>query len=336
MNILVTNFNTIVNNIINLIQINEQLNKILFKCSYRIFDNKSKVFIQEEKYILCFCLGGMAYQYYNNILSKYFNEKITLNTMDYDISFSLPVKTSENIKIITEQITDIYTRSIQNYIFEFEYNYKKYKITKNNFEIKFVNKFDRLQMIINCKIGNYQFHILELCFWYNGKISDNYTINDFEQDKLFIYICNNGLKNYLLPLDKLIKTTFYALQDNYEKENFSKCNKYLDRVRYIKLVHDEYYSSSKNNILLNYIFRNYMRVIYKKYKMMFDYPFISSKLLVDIYNKELVKCIYRELRTNSHKIFIENINKFKKICEQKENKLNHGELTEEDIEKQLE
>ncbi len=334
MNILVTNFSTVVNNIIESIQTNEQLNKILFKCDYKIFDNKSKAFIQDEKRILCFCLGGMAYQNYYDILNKYNNIQLNSNTLDYDISFCLLVKTSENIDIIIKQITEIYIKSIQNYLFEFVHNYKKYKITKNNFDIEFIEKYDRLQIKINCKTDSKPFHIVELCFWYNGKISDNFTINDFEKNKLFIYICKNEQKYYLLPLDKLIKTTFYALMDNYEKENFSKCNKYLDRVRYIKLVHDKYYLSNRESKLLKYIFGSYVKTIYKKYKIIFDYPFISSKLLVDIENKEIVKCVYRELRTNSHKIYVENINKFEKICEKKENKLKHDELTEEDTEKQ--
>jgi hypothetical protein len=68
---------------------------------------------------------------------------------------------------------------------------------------------------------------------------------------------------------------------------------------------------------------------------MYDYPFINSKILVNEKNKEIVKCVYRELRTNTHKIYLENIHKYVKKCEGKENKLKYNEITDEDTEKDL-
>ena len=196
-------------------------------------------------------------------------------------------------------------------------------------------KRDRLQIKINCKYANRNFHILELCFWLNGKISDNYTINDFKKDKLFIYVDKEGLEYYLLPLEKLIKTTYYAILDNYERQNYNKCNKYLDRIRYIKLTYDEYLKSDKQIELLNYIYYSYFEDIYNKYKIMYDYPFINSKVMVNIKDKDITKCVIRELRTYNHKIYVENINKFTSKCEEKEVKLKHDEITDEDTEKEL-
>jgi hypothetical protein len=196
-------------------------------------------------------------------------------------------------------------------------------------------KRDRLQIKINCEYGNRKFHILELCFWLNGKISDNYTINDFKKEKLFIYIDKEGLEYYLLPLEKLIKTTYYAILDNYERQNYIKCNKYLDRIRYIKLTYDEYLKSNKKVELLNYLYYYYFEDIYHKYKIMFDYPFINSKVMNGLKDKEIIKCVIRELRTNNHKTYVENINKFVNNCNKKEEKLKYEEITEEDTEKDL-
>ena len=174
-----------------------------------------------------------------------------------------------------------------------------------------------------------------MCFWLNGKISDNYTINDFKKDKLFIYIDKEGLEYYLLPLEKLIKTTYYAILDNYERKNYSKCNKYLDRIRYIKLTYDEYLKNDKKVELLNYLYYYYFEEIYNKYKIMYDYPFINSKILVNEKDNELRKCVIRELRTNNHKMYDENIKKFLDVCNKKVNKLKYEEITEEDTEKEI-
>ena len=193
-------------------------------------------------------------------------------------------------------------------------------------------KRDRLQIKIICEYTNRKFHILELCFWLNGKISDNYTINDFKKEKLFIYIDKEGLEYYLLPLEKLIKTTYYAILDNYERQNYNKCNKYLDRIRYIKLTYDEYLKNDKKVEILNYIYSYYFENIYNKYKIMYDYPFINSKILVNEKNNDMTKCIIRELRTNNHKTYEENINNFTNKCNKKEEKIRYKEITEEDTE----
>lgn len=230
----------------------------------------------------------------------------------------------------------IFDECIKNYKFEFEDdNKRKHKINKTNFTLENNIKKDRLQIKINCKYANRNFHILELCFWLNGKISDNYTINDFKKDKLFIYIDKEGLEYYLLPLEKLIKTTYYAILDNYERKNYSKCNKYLDRIRYIKLTYDEYLKNDKKVELLNYLYYYYFEEIYNKYKIMYDYPFINSKILVNEKDNELRKCVIRELRTNNHKMYDENIKKFLDVCNKKVNKLKYEEITEEDTEKEI-
>ena len=136
-------------------------------------------------------------------------------------------------------------------------------------------------------------------------------------------------------MERLIKTTYYAILDNYERQNYSKCNKYLDRIRYIKLTHDEYYKSNRQVDLLNYIYRKYFDYIYYKYKIMYDHPFINSILLANEKNKEVVKCVNRELRTNNHKTYILNINKYTEECNKKEDRLKFDEITDEDTEKDL-
>lgn len=337
MNKLIKDFYKIVNCIINAIINDKQIFNKLFKCKYDIYNQDMKKLIYNAKLQpLIFCLGGMAYQIYYDIISRYYHNIILESkTDDYDISFSLI--NESDIKFIIDSIKIIFDDCIKNYKFEYEDENKRiYKINKTNFTIENNIKRDRLQIKINCKYANRNFHILELCFWLNGKISDNYTVNDFKKDKLFIYVDKEGLEYYLLPLEKLIKTTYYAIIDNYERQNYIKCNKYLDRIRYVKLTYDEYLKSNKStNELLNYIYYSYFEEIYYKYKIMFDYPFINAKVMNNIKNKEIRKCVIRELRTNSHKIYGDNINKFSQVCNEKENKLKYDEITEEDTEKEL-
>ena len=49
-------------------------------------------------------------------------------------------------------------------------------------------------------------------------------------------------------------------------------------------------------------------------------------------DKEIIKCVIRELRTNNHKTYVENINKFINNSNKKEEKLKYEEITEEDTE----
>ena len=224
MNKLVKDFYKIVDCMINLIIHNNDINNLLFQCRYNTYYQKTKeiIFNDNKKYPLIFCLGGMGYQIYYDIISKYYqNIKLESKTDDYDFSFCLMNDSNNNIKLITDTIDNIFNECIKNYRFEFEDEYKRqHKINKDNFFIEYVKKNDRLQIKINCKYGSRNFHILEMCFWYNGKISDNFTVNDFKKEKLFLYVDKEGYSYYLLPLDKLVKTTYYAILDNYEKNNF--------------------------------------------------------------------------------------------------------------------
>jgi hypothetical protein len=337
MNKLVKDFYKIVNCIIKKIISNEEISNKLFGCKYFIFNQKTKELNKKNNKIqpLIFCLGGMAYQSYYNIINKYYqNIILESKTDDYDISLSLI--NDSDIEFIIKSITEIFDECIKNYQFVFEDENKRiHKINKTNFIIENILKKDRLQIKINCKYASKNFHILELCFWLNGKISDNYTINDFKKNKLFIYIDKDGFEYYLLPLEKLIKTTYYAMLDNYERKNYSKCNKYLDRIRYIKLTYDEYSQSDKTVELLNHLYNYYFEDIYYKYKIMYDYPFINSKVMLNIKDNEITKCVIRELRTNNHKTYIENIKKFTDKCEKNKDVLKYDEITEEDTEKDL-
>lgn len=321
----IKDFYKIVNCINNDILNNEKICNLLFHCKYDIFDKKINNFNAEnnKKRPLIFCLGGMGYNIYYEIISKYYqNIDLQSETKDYDFSFSLISNTDNNIKTIITIITQIIQKCIKNYQYEFiDKSTKKYNINNNNFIVEIENKKDRLQIKINCWYDllnkNKQFHILELCFWFNGKISDNFTTNDFKKDKLFMYIDKEGFIYYLLPLEKLVKTTYYAILDNYERSNFDKCKKYLDRVKYVKLTYDEYNNSNKKIQLLNYIYYYYMEKIYNKYKIIYDYPFILSRKMFDIKNKELEKCIKRELRTEQHSIYENKIKIYIEKCKKK-------------------
>jgi hypothetical protein len=71
MNTFIKNFNIVVNNIIKSISNNDKININLFKCGYTVYNKNNKQFFTYNN-ILCFCLGGMAYELYYDILNKYY------------------------------------------------------------------------------------------------------------------------------------------------------------------------------------------------------------------------------------------------------------------------
>jgi hypothetical protein len=174
------------------------------------------------------------------------------------------------------------------------------KLSNNIFTLEYTINSDRLHYRINCNTKlNQTFHILELSFWLNGKISDNFTVNDFKFNKLFLYEKDN-IYYYLLSLKLLIKTTLYAIVDFFEKRNFIKCNKYINRALYIKKINQIYTKLENPSYILSSIFESYRNQVKRKYKMINDYPFILSKELVNIKNNGIIKCIYRQLRSKNN------------------------------------
>jgi len=75
-----------------------------------------------------------------------------INTLDYDITFSIH-------KLIDKNNTKIFIKEIKKIINECLSDYKEYKSDIFN--------INRIWININCKIDNYEFHILELSFWLN-------------------------------------------------------------------------------------------------------------------------------------------------------------------------
>ena len=127
---LIKDFYEIVNCLIKKIINNNEISNKLFKCKYDIYEqNTKKLDLSNNKnQPLIFCLGGMAYQIYCDIISRYYqNIKLESKTDDYDISFSLI--NESDIKFIIENIKKIFDECIKNYQFEFEdENKRKHKI----------------------------------------------------------------------------------------------------------------------------------------------------------------------------------------------------------------
>jgi hypothetical protein len=322
LNELYSNFYTIVNNIIYELH-NNKINKFLFYCDYILLNNNSN--ISRINLPLTICLGGGGYILYNYIFK---NEKIIntieLSSRDYDLSFSLKNISKENMDIFIKEIKEIYYKSIN------KFTYKN--ITKNNFDITLNQTIHRLHFRINFKPYNNDktsFHILEMSFWLNGKVSDNFTINDFYRTKLFLYKYNE-VYFYLLPLELLVKTMLYAIIDYFEKRNFNKCNKYIERIKFIKDTNDIFikkYNSNYNNCI-NRILSSYKNLIKRKYKMINDYPFILSNKFATIKNNGIIKCIYRNFRINNHKELHNLIDKFTNDCkEEKEYDYKDSDIT---------
>ncbi len=299
-------FYEFVDKIIYNIHVSPTFDNKLFICTYKNLNTN-----ENYEYPLTFCLGGGGYMLYKKIFEiENINYSIDLTTYDYDISFCLNQFLSKDelntlakkIKTICEDnLSEFNFMGLTNNIFTFEYN---------------VNN-DRLHCRINCNTEiNKPFHILELSFWLNGKISDNYTKNDFNKNKLLLYE-RNDVYYYLLPLELLVKTTLYAIVDFFEKRNFNKCVKYLNRIKFIKKINDQYLTIETPSNILNVIFGSYNKKIKRKYKMIHDYPYTLANEFVKINNNGVVKCIYRELRKSNKNEILSKIDKYKKLCKDK-------------------
>jgi hypothetical protein len=307
------------------------ISKYLNECAYYSLNDGKNYY-----YPLTICLGGSGFIQYNHIFIKEkLIDKVKLESLDYDISLSLKYVTNANIDNIIKEIKEIYDKLIVKFTYD--------KISINNFNLTHIINEQRIHFRIECnpyynlndnlseKQRKSTIHILELSFWFNGKVSDNFTINDFEKNELYLYK-NNNLYYYLLPLDLLVKTLLYAIVDFFERRNFYKCNKYLDRIKFIKDCNKLYIDNKleTNNCLLT-IFDSYKNKIKRKYKMIQDYPFIIAKTMKEINNNGVIKCIYRKLRKRNKKYINKEIDKYKEECkDSKHYKQEFSEMTPED------
>ena len=313
-------FYKIINKIINYILITSELNNNLNYCN-NYFNDNNKITNQYEKVPIIFCLGGMAYKMYEKIfIDNQLNIQLESDTYDYDFSLSLNNNSEDTILLFENKLQTIFSDLINNYIYKFnnktvnKYQLKYKNINYKNFKFIVEKKFDRLQIKINCNI-KHNLHILELSFWYNNKISDNFTINDFSKNNIFIYNYNN-INFYLLPLQLLVKTTFYAILDFVERRHYDKCYKYIQRIKFIKECNDQY---NKTNLILFYIFKSYSNNIRRKYKIINDYPFILAEKShqLDHKKKYLTRCIHADYRNDNIKNNNEKFDEYKLICENK-------------------
>ena len=287
-----------VNNIIYDIHANEEIQKNLFYCNYITINDRD-----ECEYPFTICLGGGGYVQYQHIFELN-NIKSDNQIKSYDYDISMAIKGYINKNEFVENIKKIINDNLKNV---------KYKnITFNNFSIEKNLNSNRIhiRVIFDSKIHNEdKFHILELSFWLNGKISDNFTINDFTNNSIYLYIHQN-IFYYLLPIELLVKTTLYAIVDFFEKRNFNKCIKYIDRVKSIKKAYDEYEKLQNPSNELSFILEKYKNKIKRKYKIINDYPFLISYYLNFVNDKKKVKFIYRNLRVDNRKNIKKLIKKY--------------------------
>ncbi len=292
-------FYIIVDKIISDIINDETISNDLFKCKYLILNTN-----EETHLPLVLCLGGSAYiQYQNIFMNENLNYDINIRSYDYDISFSIYNNmNNEKIKIFSKKILDICNKNLN------LFSYKN--LNKNIFKVTYRKNNQR----IHFRIDYNDFHILELSFWLNRKVSDNFTINDFKSPDPILYLYENHVSKqtyYLLTLKYLTKTTLYAIVDFFERRNFSKCIKYLNRMKYIKKINDEYNKLKVKPDISYTILECYVEFVKRKYKMINDYPFTISNNLVNERNNGIVKCIYRNLRINNSKTINTLIDKYK-------------------------
>jgi hypothetical protein len=299
----------------------------------------------------------MAYKIYEYIISNYIDTyTMVTKTQDYDFSFSLKNNDKTTLINLTNLIIKIFNTSINNYSYRLDrdmiryYKLKSRKINKNNFSIEVKEKNERVQFIVNCKIEHLEFHILELSFWYNGKVSDLFTVNDFQKNNLILYIDHN-LLFYLLPLNLLVDTTLHAIINFFESRYFDKCNKYIKRVEYIHNINKEYNTLRDKPNMLKNIFGSYNKYIRKKYRLINDYPYSIStykdkikikdqdkvkdqekdkdKIIDNETKNAILRCVYYDMRKENKKILNEKIDQYINDCQSKTNKLNINTYTEE-------
>jgi hypothetical protein len=340
MDSLLFDFNKIINKIIEKIT-----NDIFFQqnLNYCNFLNLENLKIVNKP--LMFCLGGMAYKIYEYIISKNISKNINTTmitkTQDYDFSFSLKNNDTTTLISLTNLIIEIFNTSINDYSYRLDKDMIKYyklnsqTINKTNFSIEVKEKNDRIQFIVNCKIDKLNFHILELSFWYNGKVSDLFTVNDFQKNNLILYIDDNLLCFYLLPLNLLVDTTLYAIINFFESRYFDKCNKYIRRVQYIHDIYSKYKTLPNKSNMLKNIIGSYNKYIRKKYRLINDYPYSISTYkdkFKDIDNETknaILRCIYYDVRKENKKILDEKIDQYVNDCKSKINKSSINKYTEE-------
>jgi hypothetical protein len=336
---LLFNFYNVVNNIwINIINDEFFINNLNY-CEY---DNNNIIIKNNNiKKPIIFLLGGMAYKVYEKILNKYISgEALDSKTLDYDFSLSLKNNNPNIIEELKVKFIEIFNKCIKDYTYILDDDIKKYykiknnKITNKNFSIKYIEKNDRIQFIVDCDIKD-NFHILEISFWFNGKVSDNFTINDFTKNKLFIYTTNDNLNYYLLPLNQLVKTTLYAIVNFFETRYFDKCYKYINRIKYIHKIYKKFKKMSNKNELIIYILGTYNYEIRKKYRIINDYPYVLSNYNnrlkeLDYETKNIMlRCIYYDLRKDTLKFIDEQFDNYLHKCKIEINKKNINRYTEE-------
>jgi hypothetical protein len=315
MSINIKNFNDdfykYVNKIISDIHDNKSISDKLFKCKYLSLLYNERY---TDKYPLTICLGGSGYIQYNKIFNKHnLNVNINdynINSLDYDITFSLIDKDIIENSNLSDKFINTIISICKNTLKEYKYNDYTNKIFTYKSEIN----DNRIYISINCSI--FKDHVLELSFWLNGKISDNFTINNFNKHSLYIYEKTDKINYYLLPLDLLVKTTLYAIVDFYEKRKFDKCIKHLNRIKYIKTVYNNY--KYNENITLDLILKEFDKKIKNKYEMIYDYPYILAYGYVknNITDHKIIDCIYKKIRKSNRDNIINIIDKYKKECEE--------------------
>lgn len=315
-------FYIVVNNIIKFINLNNDIHKYLNKCVYNHYENNDK---HDTTLSIVACMGGSAFKLYRNIFSKYINHdqididpNLNLNTSDYDVSFSLRQMDDIFFDVVTEdiecRIRDFFYEDIKNY---------DYSVDQQNM-FKFERSMKHSKSKLHLRIQYNKIHIAEFIFWSNNKFSDLFEINIFNKTKLILYEHNNI--NYYLPsLEILIQSQHHAITDFFERNDLSKCTKYICRASYIKTIYESYSKSEIKNKFMTDIFLLYLQKCRRKINMMTDYPFTLSLCNSRLQDHGFFKCIYKEYRKNHDQkhinMFIDNN---LQLCNESEDKRKTG------------
>jgi hypothetical protein len=125
-----------------------------------------------------------------------------------------------------------------------------------------------------------------------------------------LYIDNNSLCFYLLPLNLLVDTTLHAIINFFENRYFDKCN------------------------MLKNIIGSYNKYIRKKYRLINDYPYNIStykdkiKYIDNETKNAILRCVYYDMRKENKRILDEKIDQYVNDCKSKINKSSINKYTE--------
>lgn len=298
-------------------------------------DNNLEIKNKNIEKPIMFCVGGAAYLMYSKIFEKINKELNIINfaplTHDFDISISL--KDNYDIKTIDNDLIKLALNDIKNLI---EKNNKILDVLedigtiRDEILVKINNKFyivkNENQRFINYRIvvklyGHIE-HLIEIVFWKDFKITDNFFEQEFKKKRNIILFNDDKYYFYIPDLYTLLDTNYISIKNRFNVDSLDKCGQDYLRILYIFDTLEKIIKIKSKKQISNYL--SYIFNIISEFKHILRMPYDICKLklenksaLTKLYkNKikmsdiEIIKLIYPSLN-NDEKIIVDEYLKFK-------------------------